>query len=60
MPNTKMAFRAGELRKAFRISLTDCYAIAAAEHLNAKALFLKPEKRWSPRSTYSGIYQSHS
>jgi hypothetical protein len=45
MPNTKMAFRAGELRKAFRISLTDCYAIAAAEHLNAKALFLKPEKR---------------
>jgi len=40
----EMAFRAGELRKAFRISLADCYVIAAAEHLNAKALFLKPEK----------------
>ena len=40
----EIAFRAGELRKAFKISLTDCYAIAAAEHFNAKALFLKPEK----------------
>jgi len=42
--NPEIALRAGELRKALKISLADCYVIAAAENLNAKALFLKPEK----------------
>ncbi|MGC8912028.1 MAG: type II toxin-antitoxin system VapC family toxin [Nitrososphaeria archaeon] len=40
----EMAVEAGELRKRFRIALTDCYVIAAAVKLQAKALFLKPEK----------------
>ncbi|MEM2045897.1 MAG: PIN domain-containing protein [Candidatus Bathyarchaeia archaeon] len=39
-----MAFKAGEIKKKFRISLSDCYVIAAAMELKAKALFLKPEK----------------
>ena len=42
--NSQIAFRAGELRKIFSISLADCYVIAAAEYLKIKALFLKPEK----------------
>lgn len=35
---------AGELRKKFGIALSDCYVIATAIKLQAKALFLKPEK----------------
>jgi len=40
----QMAYRAGELRKALRLSLADCYVIAAAEQINARALFLRPER----------------
>jgi predicted nucleic acid-binding protein len=40
----EIALRTGELRKALKISITDCYAIAVAEYLNIKALFLKLEK----------------
>lgn len=39
-----MAVEAGEIKKRFGISLSDCYVIAAAINLKAKALFLKPEK----------------
>lgn len=35
---------AGELRKRLGIALTDCYVIASAEALGAKAVFAKPEK----------------
>ncbi len=35
---------AGELSKSFRIALTDCYVVAAAEALNAGAVFARPEK----------------
>lgn len=38
------ALRAGELKKILGLALVDCYAIAAAEQLGCKALFLKPEK----------------
>ncbi len=39
-----MAVRAGELKKRLRISLTDCYVIAAAQEIRGFALFLKPER----------------
>lgn len=42
--NTDIAIRAGELKKNLRLALTDCYVIATAEYINAKALFLKVEK----------------
>ncbi|MBS7248716.1 MAG: type II toxin-antitoxin system VapC family toxin [Candidatus Jordarchaeales archaeon] len=35
---------AGELRKRLGIALTDCYVIASAEALGAKAVFARPEK----------------
>lgn len=40
----EMAVEAGEIKKKLGISLSDCYVIAAAIKLKAKALFLKPEK----------------
>lgn len=40
----EISIEAGELRKRFKIALTDCYVIAAAVKLQAKALFLKPER----------------
>ncbi len=40
----EISIEAGELRKRFKIALTDCYVIAAALKLQAKALFLKPER----------------
>ncbi|MBC7091958.1 MAG: PIN domain-containing protein [Nitrososphaeria archaeon] len=40
----EISIEAGELRKRFNIALTDCYVIAAAVKLQAKALFLKPER----------------
>ncbi|MEM1556752.1 MAG: PIN domain-containing protein [Candidatus Bathyarchaeia archaeon] len=39
-----MSIKAGEIKKKLGISLSDCYVIAAAINLKAKALFLKPEK----------------
>jgi len=39
-----MTVKAGEIKKKLGISLSDCYVIAAAINLKAKALFLKPEK----------------
>lgn len=42
--DVETAFEAGELKKKFRISLPDCYVIAVAMKLQAKALFLKPER----------------
>ncbi|MEM2842213.1 MAG: PIN domain-containing protein, partial [Thermoproteota archaeon] len=39
-----IAVEAGEIKKKLGISLSDCYVIAAAINLKAKALFLKPEK----------------
>lgn len=39
-----LALHAGEIRKLYRISLTDCYLIAAAKKTERIALFLKPEK----------------
>ncbi|MDW8034569.1 MAG: PIN domain-containing protein [Nitrososphaerota archaeon] len=39
-----IAIEAGELRKKLGIALSDCYVIATAIKLEAKALFLKPEK----------------
>ncbi|MEM1509183.1 MAG: PIN domain-containing protein [Thermofilaceae archaeon] len=43
-PTEDTALRAGELKKTLGLALVDCYAIAAAEQLRCKALFLKPEK----------------
>jgi len=40
----ELAIKAGELKKELRISLSDCYVIAAAEKIGGRALFLKPEK----------------
>lgn len=40
----EIATRAGEIKKSFKIALPDCYVLATAIELNAKALFLKPEK----------------
>lgn len=40
----EISFKAGEIRKMLKIALPDCYVIAAAIKLQAKALFLKPEK----------------
>lgn len=44
-----LALEAGELRKKLRISLPDCFTIATAIKLQAKALFLKPEKEMLDR-----------
>ena len=40
----EISFKAGEIRKMLKIALPDCYVIATAIKLQAKALFLKPEK----------------
>lgn len=39
-----IAVEAGELKKKLRIALSDCYVIATAIKLQAKAFFLRPEK----------------
>lgn len=44
-----LAVSAGELRKELRLSLTDCYVIAAAKAIGGKALFLRPEKEMQAR-----------
>ena len=43
-----VAVQAGELKKNYRISLTDCYVIASARNMNGSALFLKPEVEMLP------------
>jgi len=43
-PGERAALRAGELKKALKLALVDCYAIAVAEELGSKALFLKRER----------------
>lgn len=43
-PTESVAVRAGELKKLLGLALVDCYAIATAEQLGCKALFLKPER----------------
>lgn len=40
----QIALEAGELRKELRISLADCYVVAAGKALNASPLFLKMER----------------
>ncbi|MBO3842581.1 MAG: PIN domain-containing protein [Candidatus Brockarchaeota archaeon] len=44
-----IAVEVGELRKKLRIALSDCYVIATAIKLQAKALFLRPEKEMLDR-----------
>jgi len=39
-----IGLRAGELKKALGIALTDCFVIAAAERLGGRALFLRRER----------------
>jgi len=43
-PGENTALRAGELKKMLKLSLVDCYVIAAAKELGCKALFLKRER----------------
>ena len=44
----EIALRAGELKKALRIALPDCYVIATAEKVGAKPLFKKLEREMEP------------
>ncbi|MCE4607221.1 MAG: PIN domain-containing protein [Desulfurococcales archaeon] len=46
--NENIALRAGELMKALRLPLSDCYVIASAETINALPLFKKVEKEMKP------------
>jgi predicted nucleic acid-binding protein len=48
-PTFEIALRAGELKKELGFSITDCYVIAAAEHIGGKALFLKLEDEMKER-----------
>jgi predicted nucleic acid-binding protein len=47
--NKDLSIEAGRTKLKYRLSLTDCYVLAASQIYNCKALFKKPEKEMVPK-----------